>query len=85
MIEGVDEDVMNALRKLVSATMYNEGAAELGWAVRCVDNTGIEKFFDVGATYLFDVLDGDTMTVYDIAGEKRVCYKDRFRVVAEKL
>lgn len=51
---------------------------------QCIDNTGMEKFFDVGVDYIVEGAVGGTdanpqmVKVIDSNGDSKECYRDRF-------
>ena len=49
--------------------------------VECVNNLGIEEFFDVGVTYVADYLDSDFFKVYDRFGNVHEVMRERFKEV----
>ena len=52
----------------------------------CLDNTSMEDRFDEGIEYIFEsILDDGFIEVYDKFGELQVCFKNRFRVISEKV
>lgn len=49
--------------------------------VKCVDNTGIEDFFEKGVTYLMIKVKGKMLIVEDMLGQPREVMKGRFERV----
>lgn len=53
--------------------------------VECIDNAGLEEWFDMGIEYVGEVhSDPALVWVYDKVGEKQECFKERFKKVANE-
>lgn len=52
--------------------------------VVCVNNVGLEEYFDEGITYVADYLDSDFFKVYDRFGKLREVLAERFKEVNKK-
>jgi len=91
-LEDVPEGVMRALRRFVEEVTTRGG---LGFMVpedsqtdfdtvvaQCVDNTGLEEFFDRGIEYVVERVEKDMIAVFDKFGKIRDCFRPRFRMVS---
>ena len=55
--------------------------AEVGFVAVCLDNKGIEEFYDMDVEYVFEIHADESMIwVYDKFGEKRECFCARFEI-----
>jgi len=60
----------------------NAKSTLLDFEVECVDATGIEEIFDEGMTYIAEPhTDSSMLYVYDRNGQKRECFRERFKRV----
>ena len=50
----------------------------------CVDNTGIEEWFDEGIEYVFEQRAGGMISAHDRTGVLRECLESRFDVKSSK-
>jgi len=55
-----------------------------GMVAVCLDNNGLVEGFDVGVEYVFEPhADKEMLWVYDRFGERKACFRERFKLVEE--
>ena len=55
-----------------------------GMVAVCLDNNGLSEGFDVGVEYVFEPhAEKGMLWVYDRFGERKACFKERFKLVKE--
>jgi hypothetical protein len=79
-LEHVDQSVMRHLRNMSD---YRKHTTGIELVVVCVDNTGLETWFDKGIEYLVSRFEDSMVYVYDKFGQVQECLVGRFQVKTE--